>query len=303
MRVVSLLPSATEMVAELGHRADLVGRSAECDYPPEVRTLPVVMRAKTLDSGSPSAEIDARVRESRGREESLYTLDLELLRSLRPDLLLTQDLCGVCSVTEAEVAAGCAVAGVSPTILSLTPRRLQDVTDSAEQIGRALGSAEVGERYARRLAEAWAAQAPLRPNAPRIAVLEWLDPPIVAGLWVPEIVERGGARGWHSPRPGAPGKPCRWSDLAADPPDAAILSPCSFSVERTTQELVSPALDGLRQALAGVPVWIADEAHFSRPGPRLGAGIELIRSITTSGSARSALPVRRWEPALAGSAA
>ncbi|HEV2449187.1 MAG TPA: cobalamin-binding protein, partial [Thermoplasmata archaeon] len=254
MRVVSLLPSATEMVAELGHRTDLVGRSAECDFPPEVRSLPVVMRAKTLDSSAPSAEIDARVRESRGRGESLYWLDLDLLRSLRPELLLTQDLCGVCSVTEEEVGAACAAAGVSPRILSLTPRRLEDVIDSARSIGRALGAPEVGERYAQRLSREWAAHGPVPAHAPRVAVLEWLDPPILAGLWVPEIIGRAGARPWHAPEAGAPGQPCRWSDLTEDPPDAVILSPCSFSVDRTADELASPALEGLRDSLDGLRV-------------------------------------------------
>lgn len=303
MRVVSLLPSATEMVAALGHRTELVGRSAECDYPPEVRSLPVVMRAKALDAASPSAEIDARVREARGRDESLYSLDLELLRSLRPELVLTQDLCGVCSVTEEEVVAGCAAAGVSPRILSLTPRRLDDVIDSARSIGRALGSPTQAEQYAQRLGQAWGARGPVGDDAPRVAVLEWLDPPILAGLWVPEIVARAGARAWHGPAAGAPGQRGRWDDLAEDPPDAVILSPCSFSVERTAHELASPGLEGLRASLGGTAVWLADEAHFSRPGPRLGAGIDLIRSIVTSGAARSPLPVRRWEAPLAGSAA
>ncbi|MGI0067825.1 MAG: cobalamin-binding protein, partial [Thermoplasmata archaeon] len=127
MRVVSVLPSATEIVAELGHERDLVGRSAECDYPPTIRDRAIVMRPKVNDFSQSSDRIDARVREVRSRNESLYSLDVELLRALRPDVLLTQDLCSVCSVTEAEVAAACAVAGVTPNVVTLTPRTLQEV--------------------------------------------------------------------------------------------------------------------------------------------------------------------------------
>jgi iron complex transport system substrate-binding protein len=297
VRVVSLLPSATEMVAELGRVSDLVGRSAECDYPPEVRGLPVVMRAKTLDSDSPSDEIDARVKEARGDGQSLYALDLELLRRLRPELLLTQDLCGVCSVTEAEVAEGCAAAGVEPRILSLTPRRLGDVIESARSIGRALGVEERGAELARRWSAAWNPRQPISPRSPRVAVLEWLDPPILAGLWVPEMIARAGARSWKGPAAGAPGLPCRWEELEADPPEALVLSPCSFTVERTQRELGSERLRRATAPLRDRGWWVADEAHFSRPGPRLGAGIELLRSIVEDGAGRSSLPVDRLEPA------
>jgi len=285
------------MVAALGCLPDLVGRSAECDYPPEVRSLPVVMRAKTLDSDSPSGEIDARVKEARGREESLYSLDLELLRRLRPELLLTQDLCGVCSVTEAEVAQGCAAAGVEPRILSMTPRRLGHVIDSVREIGGALGVEARGAELARQWSSAWNSPSRARPNALRVAVLEWLDPPILAGLWVPEMIARAGARSWNGPEAGEPGRPCRWEELDANPPDAVVLSPCSFTVERTQREL---GTERLKRAMARQRErgwWVADEAHFSRPGPRLGAGIELLRSIVETGEGRSSLPVARLAPA------
>ncbi|EQD46871.1 substrate-binding protein of ABC transporter, partial [mine drainage metagenome] len=132
MRVVSVLPSATEIVFALGRGHELVGRSAECDYPAEVRSRPVVMHPRTLDSLAASGEIDARVTAARARGESLYRLDVDRLRELRPDLLLTQDLCGVCSVTGDEVERACRDAGVHPAIVSLTPRRLEEVWASVE---------------------------------------------------------------------------------------------------------------------------------------------------------------------------
>ncbi len=139
MRVVSLLPSATEIVFALGHGSELVGRSVDCDFPDAALALPVVMHPRDWDSDAPSIVIDERVRRTRSRGESLYELDVDRLRQLRPDLLLTQDLCGVCSVTEREVREACQLAGVRPEVVSLMPRTLEDVWRSVEVVGRALG--------------------------------------------------------------------------------------------------------------------------------------------------------------------
>jgi iron complex transport system substrate-binding protein len=278
VRVVSVLPSATEIVVALGHGAELVGRSAECDYPDSVRSLPVVMRPRTFDADRPSGEIDARVRAVRGGGQSLYELDLDLLRRLDPDLILTQDLCGVCSVTDAEVAAACAKADVGPRIVSLTPRTLEGVWESVETVGRALDSAEAGRALATQL------RARTRPagrtgRPPRIAVIEWLDPPILAGLWTPDIAR---AAGGASPdvRSGRPGVRTDWASLARAEWDLVVLSPCSFPVERTLRELADPRLraeiDRVKPALG---TFVADEAYFSRPGPRLADGVDLLRHL------------------------
>ncbi len=278
MRVVSVLPSATEIVWALGHGAELVGRSAECDYPEAVRSLPVVMRPRTLDAERPSREIDARVRTARGRLESLYELDLDLLRRLDPDLILTQDLCGVCSVTDAEVAAACAKADVAPRIVSLTPRTLEGVWRSVETIGRALDDADAGRTLAGQL-RTRARRSGAIAARPSVAVIEWLDPPILAGLWTPDIVRSAGGT---SPgvRSGRPGIRTDWTTLAGSEWDLAVLSPCSFSVARTRHELESPRLraevDRLRPTLG---TFVADEAYFSRPGPRLADGIDLLRHL------------------------
>jgi len=278
VRVVSVLPSATEIVCALGHGAELVGRSAECDYPAAVRALPVVMRARTHDADQPSRAIDARVRRARGSGQSLYELDLELLRALDPDLILTQDLCGVCSVTDAEVAAACAKADVAPRIVSLTPRSLEGVWESVETVGRAVDDADAGRSLARQLRARARAVNGSGP-APRIAVVEWLDPPILAGLWTPDIVR---AAGGVSPgvRSGHPGVRTDWEHLAESQWDLAVLSPCSFTVDRTRRELANTRLrsevDRVRPSLG---TFVADEAYFSRPGPRLADGIDLLRHL------------------------
>ncbi len=290
MRVVSVLPSATEIVCALGHGPELVGRSAECDYPLEVRGVPVVMQPKVWDSDRPSREIDARVRAVRSTGASLYSLDLEVLRDLRPDLLLTQDLCGVCSVTEAEVAAACARAGVSPRVVSLTPRRLDEVWDSVSTIGRALDDGAAAARLLSRTRDTLPA-AQIAGSRPRVAVVEWLDPPILAGLWTPDIVEAAGGRA-VGPAPGTPGQRTTWDALAGNDVDLLILSPCSFAVDRTMRELEDAALREKISALAPrLGTFVADEAYFSRPGPRLAEGVRLVHGLLRGRLGPSPMPV------------
>ena len=299
MRILSLLPSATEIVCALGAEGDLVGRSQECDYPSTVARLPVVMHARSLDVHAPSTEIDARVTRARGRGESLYRLDLDRIRSLRPDVILTQDLCGVCSVTDTEVREACALAGVSPQLVSLTPRRLEDVWANVLQVGEAIDRPREGERLARALrARSSPSLPPGRPKG-RVAVVEWLDPPILAGLWTPDIVSQAGGRS-VGPAAGEAGQRLTWESLAATPPDLAILAPCSFTVDRTAAELGrlshQPAL---AHFLANVPTFLADEAYFSRPGPRLADGVALVAQLLRDGEAIGPMPVARWHSPVA----
>jgi iron complex transport system substrate-binding protein len=290
MRVVSVLPSATEIVCALGHSRDLVGRSAECDYPASVGALPVVMSPRDGDSDSASGAIDARVSAARGRGESLYTLDVELLRELRPDLLLTQDLCGVCSVTGPEVDAACVKAGVRPQIVSLTPRSLAEVWASIETVAAALADPGAGARLANELRGR--ARFPTATGGPKIAVLEWLDPPIVAGLWTPEMVTAAGGQPIGS-QGQAPGVRTGWAEIAQERPDLVVVSPCSFSVERTRRELADLALRAELEGLAPrLGTFVADEAYFSRPGPRLADGIDLLRHLISQKDWRPPMPVR-----------
>jgi iron complex transport system substrate-binding protein len=294
MRVVSLLPSATETVCALGHEAELVGRSAECDYPASIRGLPVLMRPKTWDADRPSREIDARVRRTLHAKESLYELDLDRLRALDPDVLFTQDLCSVCSVTDAEVAAACAKADVAPRIVSLTPRTLSDVWLSVDTVGRALNDAERG----RDLVRALRVRSRVRPSeagAPKVAVVEWLDPPIVAGLWAPDMIRSAGGQPLGVRR-GRPGVRTTWDAIATLEPELTVISPCSFSVERTRRELKDPALGrAVGRVRSPRGVYLADEAYFSRPGPRLADGIDLLRSLLRGDAGSPPMPVEAWE--------
>jgi iron complex transport system substrate-binding protein len=295
MRIVSVLPSATEIVCELGDGASLVGRSSECDYPESVRPVPVVMRPKVNDFDRPSAVIDSRVRSARSRSESLYHLDLEQLRAARPDLLITQDLCSVCSVTEAEAAEACALAGVAPRVVSLSPRSLHEVWESFETVAEAIGRTADGRRLARDARSHSVPPARGAPGGPRVAVVEWLDPPILAGLWVSEMVEAAGGRS-IGPGKGEVGQRTSWSALRRSRPDLVVLSPCSFRVERTRREAgIARGIESLGTARPRRGVWIADEAFFSRPGPRLRNGVELLRGLLSGSPPQESLPFERWE--------
>jgi iron complex transport system substrate-binding protein len=289
MRVLSLLPSATEIVCALGHTADLVGRSAECDFPTEVQSLPIVMAARVWDAGASSAAIDARVSAARARGESLYILSVPLLRALRPEVLLTQDLCGVCSVTGTEVTAACEEAGIDPTVVSLTPRSLDDVWASVETVATAIGDPEAGRLLAREL------RVRSLPRGPgpglKVAVLEWLDPPILAGLWTPEMVRAAGGIPVLT-EGGVPGVHSGWSAIQRESPDLVLLSPCSFTVERTQQELDSAGvLERVASLTPRLGTFVADEAYFSRPGPRLADGVDLLRHLLYRDDWRPPMPV------------
>lgn len=293
MRVASVLPSATETVFAVGAGASLVGRSEECDYPSEVRRLPVVMRARSADFGRPSAEIDARVRAALRSGEGLYDLDVDLLARLAPDVILTQDLCRVCSVTDAEVVEACRLAGASSRIVSVSPTRLGEVWEAVATIGRAVGHAPEAERLRDDLGRE--SQPPSGSSGgPSVAVLEWVDPPILAGLWTPDSIRSAGGDP-VGPAAGGPGSRIEWSALAAIRPDLIVVSPCSFGVERTRTELAQgPASGALRRLRPRLGTWIADEAHFSRPGPRLIEGVRLLRALLRGEAPSGALPAERW---------
>ena len=290
MRVVSLLPSATEIVAALGHGGELVGRSAECDYPPDVEQLPIVMKPRTLDSERPSSEIDARVRKARSAGESLYRLDVDRLRELRPDVLFTQELCGVCSVTAEEVRAACRSAGISPAIVSLAPTTLTEVFDSILTVGEALADRPAAERLVSELRERCRPSRTPREARPRVAIVEWLDPPILAGLWSSDMVDRAGGVPIGPPSR-EPGRRTTWGAVERGAPDLVVLSPCSFSVDRTRRELSDPALlSRVKGACGRLGTVLADEAYFSRPGPRLADGVSLLRQLLKGSLREPPLP-------------
>jgi iron complex transport system substrate-binding protein len=281
MRIVSLLPSATETVCALGLESALVGITHECDFPPGVRDLPAVTRTR-IPAGASSAEIDRLVREQLQQAPALYALDRDALAALRPDLIVTQALCDVCAVAEAEVqAAACALPG-SPRVLNLEPQDLEGVFDAIRRVAVAAGVADRGEEVVRGLrarVEAVSARAARMPRRPRVAILEWLDPPFSSGHWSPELVALAGGDEVLG-RAGDRSRTLTWDEVAAAGPEVVLIACCGFDVARTLQDVPAlaaiPAWRGLPAVRSG-RVYVTDgNAYFSRPGPRLVDSLEIL---------------------------
>ena len=288
MRIVSLLPSATEIVCAVGLRDALVGRSHECDFPPGVERLPALCEPKVPIHGA-SAEIDREVRRLVADGLSVYRVDAERLRALAPDVIVTQTQCEVCAVSEANVvAATCNWAGSGVRIVSLAPARLDDVLADIERVGAALGVPERGTAVVAGLRARLAALAGRTRDLPRptIACIEWLDPLMAAGNWVPELVELAGGRnlfgavGEHSPW-------LEWDAVRAADPDAIVAMPCGFDLARTRSEMAAleqlPGWDALRAVRTGRVAVVDGHQYFNRPGPRLVESAEILAEILHPG--------------------
>ena len=269
MRVVSLLPSATEIVCALGREADLVGISHECDFPARIRDRRVVTRAR-VELGATSRAIDEAVRRALADALSIYAVDEAALAELAPDVILTQDLCEVCAVSLDDVRA----AARCGQIVSLSPARLGDVLDDVERVGRAIGvdgaplRAELEARMAAVTARVGAAR-------PRVVTIEWLDPLMIGGTWMPELVERAGGL----PIGATAGGPAPTIDLAqlrAYEPDVVVLKPCGFTIARSLDE--RRTIETIRAALPPTArLYLTDgNAYFNRPGPRLVESLEIL---------------------------
>jgi len=281
MRIVSLLPSATEILCALGLEDQLVGVTHECDYPPFVRQLPKVTRT-LIPTEASSAEIDRLVLQRLQRGGALYTLNLPVLEALRPDLIVTQALCDVCAVAEDEVrAAACMLPG-RPQVVNLEPQTLSEVLAAIRQVGSALGleqrAQEVIEALSSRIAAVVTRTAGLE-HRPRVALLEWLDPPFSCGHWNPELVRlAGGVEGLG--QEGRPSRTLRLEEVLAWQPEVVFIACCGFSVERTLSDL--PALQFVPgwqdvPAVRSGRVYVTDGSHyFSRPGPRLVDSLEIL---------------------------
>jgi iron complex transport system substrate-binding protein len=293
VRIVSLLASATEMVAALGCLDQLVARSHECDYPPEVLALPVVSRAR-IDVTTSSAEIDAQVKRLARHAPadpalealSIYAIDLDQLQAVHPEVIFTQTQCEVCAVSERDVTRALAhLTGVHPKVVALCPYQLQDVWADLERVGAALGRQDrahaLVEAYQRRLTRLASKTAQVG-DRPRVAVLEWLDPLMAAGNWTPELVASAGGEslfgqaGEHSPW-------LTWEELRAADPDVLVLAPCGCPLERTLQDVPllqqQPAWADLRAVRTGRVYAIDGNAYLNRSGPRLVESAELLARV------------------------
>lgn len=281
MRIVSLLPSATEIICTLGLEEELVGVTHECDFPPFVRHLPKVTRT-LIPTEASSRSIDQLVRERLQTQRALYTLDLPNLEALRPDMIVTQALCDVCAVAEEEVrAAACTLPG-APKVVNLEPQTLAEVLASIRLVGAAASKDRHAEDVVAKLkgrVEAVSARAAGLQRRPRVALLEWLDPPFSCGHWSPELVRlAGGVEGLG--KEGHPSRTLRWEEILAWNPEVVFIACCGFSVERTLKDVpVLSEVPGWSDTSAGRAgqVYVVDGSqYFSRPGPRLVDSLEIL---------------------------
>jgi iron complex transport system substrate-binding protein len=299
VRLVSLLASATEMIAALGCIDQLVARSHECDYPEAVLSLPVVSRVQ-IDTGASSAHIDAQIKQlAQSTPEphdaaikalSIYAINVALLQELRPDVIFTQAQCEVCAVSERDVTRAVEqLTGLQPRIVSLAPYRLDDVWEDITRVGAALDRREQAERlvtdYQQRLTRLRELTMHDR-ERPRVAVLEWLDPLMGAGNWTPELVDIAGGvnvfgeMGQHAPW-------LTWEELQAADPDVLVLAPCGFTLERTMQDVPllqqHPFWRSLRAVRDGRVYAIDGNAYINRSGPRLVESSEILGRVLWGG--------------------
>ncbi|WP_328859349.1 cobalamin-binding protein [Streptomyces sp. NBC_00306] len=285
MRIVSLLPAATDIVAELGLSEQLVGRTHECDWPPrDVASVPVVTGADLDQDRLTSREISDAVGGSAHSGSSLYTLDTGALAALRPDFVLTQDLCDVCAVSYEKVSRSVRLLNADTRVLSLEPRTLDDVLACLVTVGTLLGVRERAEQrradLAARLDRVGAAVAGRA--RPRVMAIEWLDPLWPAGHWVPEQITAAGGE----PLLAAPGehtKPVSWDAVCVARPDVLLVLPCGFPPERTLREReLLTRLPGWEDlpAVRADQVWVLDgPSYFNRPGPRVVRGAEVLAHV------------------------
>jgi iron complex transport system substrate-binding protein len=287
-RIISLLPSATEIVAALGFGDHLVGRSHECDFPSGVEKLPACSSTKVPVQGT-SREIDARVKDIVADGLSVYRVDVERLRELRPNLILTQTQCAVCAVTPRDLEqALCTWTGAQPAMVSLEPNDLSDVWNDIRRVGEALGVRSQAEELIGLLTNRLAAIREQTRNLPRpsVAAIEWLDPLMAGGNWMPELIEIAGGRslfagaGEHSPW-------LDWGRLTEADPDVIVLLPCGFKIEQTIRDLnllrKNPAWADLRAVKEGRVYAIDGHHFFNRPGPRLVESAEIVAEILHPG--------------------
>ncbi len=281
MRIVTLLPSATEIVCELGLGSQLVGVTHECDYPPFVKCLPKVTQTLIPHDAS-SREIDALVRERLKTQRALYTLDMPTLERLAPDLIVTQALCDVCAVAEAEVtAAACSLPG-RPPVVNLEPMRLSEVFDCIRLVGEAAGvprtAIEVIERLHRRV-NAVSERTERIADRPKGVLLEWIDPPFCSGHWSPELVRLAGGTELVG-REGEASRTTAWEQIREADPEWLMVACCGFDVTRTLQDLpILAEYPGFRDmaCVRSDRSFITDgNAYFSRPGPRLVDSLEIL---------------------------
>lgn len=286
MRIVSLLPAATEILYAVGAGDSVVGVTHECDFPAEAAKKPALIRPR-VDAHALPAEVDRQVRELVGRRENIYSLDAELLVRLQPDVIVTQDLCDVCAISADDLAAALSrfPAGSRPGVVSYTPHSLADVWNGVREIAEAAGCESEGGALAEWLAlEVATVRQAVAESSPRpkVLCLEWFDPLYVAGHWVPEMVRLAGGIDVLG-REGEPSFRMQWQDAIAAQPEIIVLMSCGYNLERNINVWRSTKLPPEWEDIAAVRndrVYAVDaNANFSRPGPRLSEGVALLATL------------------------
>jgi iron complex transport system substrate-binding protein len=278
MRIVSLLPSATEIAFDLGLGDQVVGVTHECDFPPAAATRTVVTRSTLDHEGMTPTQIDAAVSDSLGAGDPIYRLDTDAFAMLQPDLILAQDLCRVCAVPTGQVEHALDTLGCHAEVLSLDPATLDDVIDCLLAVGRAT---DVEARAQARADELRARLAAVRTaiaglDSPRTFALEWCDPPFTGGHWVPEMIEVAGGTCVLG-EPAAPSRRVTWDEIGDAGPEVVVFMPCGYGLGEAVEQ-GGALLE--RPEIAGASVYAVDaSAYFSRPGPRLVEGVELLASL------------------------
>jgi iron complex transport system substrate-binding protein len=282
VRVVSMLPSATEIVYALGLGDQLVGVTFECDEPAAARRDKTVVVGGRDTSGMTPAEIDAYVRGRLAAGEDLYTLHAGALAELAPDLILTQDLCRVCALPSGQVSDALGYLGCSAEVVSLDPHSLDDVLATILTVGERTGTGDLAGALVAALRRRLTAVAERVARLPRpaVAVIEWTDPPFTAGHWIPDLVTAAGGQPVAA-RPGLPSVRSSWPEIAAARPDLVVVAPCGFHLDGAADQAAVVAA-----GLPGVPVWAIDaDGLVVRPGPRLVDGVEALAAILHPGQA------------------
>ncbi len=296
MRICSLVPGATEVVAALGLQQDLVGISHECDYPPSLAEVPVMVRPRVESHRLSSAQIDEQVGTLLSAGTGLYELDEPQLLAARPDLLIAQDLCDVCAVTPSQLDRVIRTLSPPPRMVILNPRRLEDILRDIETLGVALRQEGAGRQFATQLRsrlDAVRTKVSSETIRPRVACLEWLSPLYTAGHWVPDMVEAAGGIDVMATA-GTASRKVDWDTLSASAPDVIVLMPCGFAIQRTSAELAPvtehPQWKSLPAVQRGAVYLVDALSYFSRPGPRLIDGVEQLAVVCHPGCYDHHLP-------------
>jgi iron complex transport system substrate-binding protein len=278
VRIVSLVPSATELLFALGVGDEVVAVTHECDYPPEALELPKITR-DLIGPGLPPDEIDRAVRELTAQGRAIYELDEHMLQSLAPDLIVTQALCAVCAVSYDDVRAIADRMDPGPEVLSLDPTTIGEMLGDVRTLARATGAEDAGaDLVAAAAARIDGVRLAVRDAPPvSVAALEWLDPIFVAGHWTPQLIEYAGGVDLFG-LPGEPSETRTWEEVVAARPDVVVCMPCGYDAERALDEAETFA-DELEEVGATRVVAVDASAFFSRPGPRLVDGLELMAHI------------------------